>query len=1045
MNLKNLTLLIITLFCSTILLGQNYQSVFETQPKWSKTDDNSDFDEQKTIEGKHFSIIQFNSIPKVDNQVKLMNQGIHLLEYLGDATYITSSTKSYRSLDKNAIDIAQIWDIKNEFKFNEPIVYHQLASWSKDGENGLFTIRYPKNLDNNTIYNLCKSNNIKIVASNEYNNFISVSIPKDDINLVLSQPFVLGIEPLAKPSTPDDKTGKSLHRVNRLTSGNMNYTGEGVNVLVRDDGAIFEHIDFTGRMSQDIVGESRGDHGDGVGGIMCGAGNLDPINQGMAYGSKMFVLDYRRDFLDETMDLHFNENVIVTNSSYSDVCNAGYTSRSRTVDQQIKDNPTLMHVFSAGNDGESDCDFGAGPNWGNVTGGHKIGKNTIAVANLNYLGVPESSSSRGPVEDGRIKPDLAANGFRHVSTAEEQDYMTFGGTSAAAPVVAGVMAMLHEAYRVTYGVIANAATLKAIMLNTATDLGNIGPDFIFGWGSINAYKAALAIEGNRFVEGDIDQEETISHFIEVPAGVRQLRIMTYWHDLDGELNSSKHLINNINSIVMDPEGEQHLPWVLDATPDPLLLDMPATKGEDDTNNMEQVAIDNPVAGTYELLLNGKEIPFGTSEYVITWEFRTDQIDITYPNGGENAVKGGEEVIHWDAEGTDEDFVLEILDESGIVLDSFTASGSRRFRVVDFPFEYHNKAKVRITRSDGVMDESDDFILIANKPTNLELINDSIGLRLVFEGVEEALNYSVYILGEKYMEKIATTDSTYFIIPDEPRFKQNWISVSANFENNVEGERARAIITRPPPVATIITDREDRPCVDQPITFFSPFDTLTSYEWDWGNRATPETASGNGPHIVTYDKKGNRVGFLRVANDAGSDSEIFVMNVQPNPDGNEIIVDDQSLRVVNFSSDAIEVDSFEWDFGDGNMSNEQSPTHTFDSDGTFLVKLKAIGECGEVTLQKSISVFLSSTENLTIEDFIIKPNPNQGFFNIALPDLSGHELQVKLFASNGVLVDEKAITNPKIGNIIKYENLTSGQYTIVFYVDNKTLSKSIIVH
>lgn len=81
-----------------------------------------------------------------------------------------------------------------------------------------------------------------------------------------------------------------------------------------------------------------------------------------------------------------------------------------TTDKQIFENKDLIHVFSAGNSGNSDCGYGAGAGWGNITGGHKMGKNSIAVGNLNQDGVIENSSSRGPASDGRIKPDICANG-----------------------------------------------------------------------------------------------------------------------------------------------------------------------------------------------------------------------------------------------------------------------------------------------------------------------------------------------------------------------------------------------------------------------------------------------------------------------------------------------------------------------------------------------------------------------------------------------------------------------------------------------------------
>src|SRR5690606_19263562 len=97
-------------------------------------------------------------------------------------------------------------------------------------------------------------------------------------------------------------------------------------------------------------------------------------------------------------------------------CNAGYTTFTQTADRQVRQMPNLMHVFSAGNSGNSNCGYGAGPGWGNITGGIKAGKNVIAVGNVTALDVLSSSSSRGPASDGRIKPDICANGSSVYST-----------------------------------------------------------------------------------------------------------------------------------------------------------------------------------------------------------------------------------------------------------------------------------------------------------------------------------------------------------------------------------------------------------------------------------------------------------------------------------------------------------------------------------------------------------------------------------------------------------------------------------------------------
>ena len=91
--------------------------------------------------------------------------------------------------------------------------------------------------------------------------------------------------------------------------------------------------------------------------------------------------------MDNTVTAINDGTTQITNSSYGDGCNDGYTTKSQTVDTQINLIPSLLHVFSCGNSGTSNCGYGAGSGWGNITGGHKQGKNVIATANVFFDGV----------------------------------------------------------------------------------------------------------------------------------------------------------------------------------------------------------------------------------------------------------------------------------------------------------------------------------------------------------------------------------------------------------------------------------------------------------------------------------------------------------------------------------------------------------------------------------------------------------------------------------------------------------------------------------
>jgi len=110
-----------------------------------------------------------------------------------------------------------------------------------------------------------------------------------------------------------------------------------------------------------------------------------------------------------------------------------------------------------------------------------------------------------------------------MSTDPDNGYAPGGGTSAAAPGISGVLAQLHQAYNeLNGGQTASSALLKATLLNTANDLGNDGPDFIFGWGKVNGLKAVKLLEDNRYLNGTIAQGGTNNHTIAVPAGVERV-------------------------------------------------------------------------------------------------------------------------------------------------------------------------------------------------------------------------------------------------------------------------------------------------------------------------------------------------------------------------------------------------------------------------------------------------------------------------------------------------------------------------------------------
>lgn len=786
--------------------GQNdYHLILQNEERWVPENfDNflkiNDVQSEEIFDGKYHRILQFFQIPTNREKADLENLGIEFLNYFPNKAYIVSIPTSLNKSDLKNKNIRSIIKMDGSMKIDKSLTDIDLSHSSVQGDNVNVLLRFFKNIPIQVGEENVAKTNAKIIKRMSTSHLIKIQISIDDIDFFASLPYVSLIIIAPELGEPEDRRGRSLHRANMLSpeySGGLNIDGAGVGVMVRDDGMVGPHIDFKGRDIQDVAIDGSSNHADGVAGIFAGAGNLDPDMKGMASGSEMHVISYISDYEENliSLDKHQNNGVLVVNSSYSNGCNAGYTTITEIVDRHVYENPTFLHVFSAGNSNNQDCDYGAGNQWGNITGGHKQGKNVLATANVFENAVLAGSSSRGPAHDGRIKPDITANGQEQNSTDPFDTYKSFGGTSGAAPGVAGVSAQLHQGYReLNGGDTAPSALIKASLLNTANDLGNLGPDFKYGWGHLNANRAYQLLKDNRYVSSQISQNGNNMHSLTVPVDAVEVRVMVYWNEQSAMPNTGKALINDLDMVVTAPDGSTKLPWVLDHTPDPSLLDLPATNGEDHLNNVEQVLFENPIAGDYTIDVSGFEVPFGPQEYFLVYEVITDEITVTYPIGGEGFEPSTQERIRWDAYGDSGEFSVDYTTDGGNTWENITTlGGDIRMYLWDLPNETHGSVKVRVSR-DAFSDESDQSFSMCGIPSNLEVIafcSDDF-MEVSWDAVDGATGYDLFYLGEKFMDSVGTTNLTTFDLPITDPLSDHWFSVRAIGGNGLRGKRAIAV-------------------------------------------------------------------------------------------------------------------------------------------------------------------------------------------------------------------------------------------------------------
>jgi hypothetical protein len=180
----------------------------------------------------------------------------------------------------------------------------------------------------------------------------------------------------------------------------------------------------------------------------------------------------------------------------------------------------------------------------------------------------------------------------------------------AAPVVTGIVGLLVEEFRLRgygpAGYTPPASLVKAILIHTAQDLGRSGPDYMYGWGLVDARAAVELIEkdyaGGRWVRFGYEtlapgQSLTWPVSLNAP---QNLRVTIAWADpagapnTGGEDNPTPALVHDLELRIIGPDGTVYEPYRLD----PTYPDATAARGPNHVDNVEMVEIAGAAAGTY---------------------------------------------------------------------------------------------------------------------------------------------------------------------------------------------------------------------------------------------------------------------------------------------------------------------------------------------------------------------------------------------------------------------------------------------------------------
>jgi len=432
-------------------------------------------------------------------------------------------------------------------------------------------------------------------------------------------------------------------RTNHLNIGGstgLNLDGQNMIAYVWDGGhARITHQEYDGpggtnRVSvQDAASEGGTQlnfHSAHVSGTIAASGVVANA-KGMAPQSSVRGYMWNSDLAEATTAA--GNGMLISNHSYGfnsqavpDYYFGAYITDSRDWDNLLYNAPYYLMVVAAGNDGTTN--YNASPLNG-VAGydkltGHSTSKNNLVVAsandatidsNGNLVSVSISSfSSQGPTDDLRIKPDITGNGAGLYSTYDNSDtaYNSISGTSMASPNVTGTLLLLQQHANNVNGSFLRAASLKGVALHTADDAGPTGPDAVWGWGLLNAKKAAQAISqnGNQSLISELTLMPGQTYTINVDSdGVSKLLASISWTDPAGTatttLNSPTAKLVNDLDIRVTKSGTTYLPWRLTGVTTNGL-------GDNTKDTYERVDVAN-ATGTYTITVTHKGSLSGGSQ------------------------------------------------------------------------------------------------------------------------------------------------------------------------------------------------------------------------------------------------------------------------------------------------------------------------------------------------------------------------------------------------------------------------------------------------
>ncbi|MCM2258315.1 MAG: S8 family serine peptidase, partial [Vicinamibacteria bacterium] len=587
--------------------------------------------------GRHV-VLQFESTVSPEEREALAQRGIRLLRYLPTNAYWAAVEPGAGRLagTSEGGGVRAAWTLPGEHKLTPELARGAFPRTARqaDGRVRVVVRVFDDVAAPEAQAALASVRGAELLELRSERSWLVATTP-ERIGAIAALDAVESVEPAPGLRAADNLVAAGRIRASDAWAAPYSLSGLGVAVGIWDEDAVASHGDFGARLSVHDAG-TPSSHSTHVAGTVGGSGAGNASARGMASQAQLHSWNWDDDAL-EMRSAAQAGTVDISNHSYGWIAGwyfdgstwvdegpalfGAYTSEAADWDALVAETG-LLPFKSSGNDRDDGPDWPAGPRTDgpyDTISGQGNAKNLVTVGATTDADGMTSFSSWGPADDGRVKPDVCANGSGLLSTQPGGSYASFSGTSMASPSAAGAAALLQQRYESQTGQRPRPDELKALLLHGAVDLAPAGPDYQCGFGLLDVKASADLVRNGLWRTGSIASTGQAQTFtVAIAAGTPRFKATLVWTDPPGSTSAATALVNDLDVWLESPTGAISRPWVLNgASPSAA-----ATQGENRVDNVEQVVVQSPAAGNWIVHVSGHAVGLGPQPYTIVSEALT---------------------------------------------------------------------------------------------------------------------------------------------------------------------------------------------------------------------------------------------------------------------------------------------------------------------------------------------------------------------------------------------------------------------------------------